>query len=198
MAAEDPTRSHPRLDHAAFLVPDLDRALERLASRGLAGDGVREYSKEGTRESYVGGGAGAGRLLLIQAVGPGPYERALAKRGPGLHHVALAVPSLAGFARGLAHGGWLVHPWSFRNGPALSDLWLCRHGVGALIEILEDPPPAAGGARPGTFVTRVGLPVEPGRESLLESLGCPSLRPASAGVPVLDTLSGNLPCGLFA
>jgi methylmalonyl-CoA/ethylmalonyl-CoA epimerase len=188
----------PRLDHAAFLVADLDRVLGRLATRGLASDGIREYLKEGTRESYVSGGAGAGRLLLIQVIGPGPYARALARRGPGLHHVALAVPSLAGFARGLAHSGWLVHPWSLRNGEKLPDLWLCRGGVGSLIEVLEDPQPAAGGSRPGTFITRVDLPVQPGLESLLDSLACPALRPAAAGVPVARTSAGELDLALLA
>jgi hypothetical protein len=197
-AGGDPARPVPRLDHVAFLVADLGRVLERLAARGLAGDGVREYKKEGTRESYVSGGAGTGRLLLLQAIGPGPYERALAKRGPGLHHVALAVPSLACFARGLAESRWLVHPWSLRNGEKLPDLWLCRGGVRALIEIMEDPQPAAGGNRPVAFITRVDLPVQPGLEGLLDSLACPSLRARSAGVPILGTSAGDLPIALFA
>ena len=126
-----------------FSIRRLDRQ-PFLAAYGLAPEGVRHYPGEGTKEAYVSGGKHSGRLLLIEATGPGPYARALAKRGPGLHHIALCVASLPEYARSLPPDGWRVHPYSFRSGGSLVDLWLCRTGVPALIEVLAPPDLAAG------------------------------------------------------
>jgi methylmalonyl-CoA epimerase len=80
-----------RLDHVSIAVPDLDAALVlwtggfgfRLAHREtVAPQGVEVALLE----------AGAARVELVTGPGVASF---LARRGPGLHHVAFAVPSLA-------------------------------------------------------------------------------------------------------
>lgn len=125
------------LHHVALLVPDLQRALAGVRALGLEPGPIDEFPAEGTRESYCG--QGAARLLLLEAIGPGPYQRALAKRGPGLHHVAVAVedgPALC------AASGWLLHPRTLASQP--HTLWLARPGVGALVEVMHDAKPDQG------------------------------------------------------
>lgn len=101
------------IDHVGLLVRSIEHALERLdlsASRDL----IEEFPAGGTREIYVGDADGAGRFLLMQPSGAGPYERAMRKRGHGLHHVAFSVRDLASFAESIEGSGWLLHPASLR------------------------------------------------------------------------------------
>ena len=112
-----------RLHHVALLVESLEALLPSLAARGWASGPINSYPKEGTREAYVGAADPAaepyGRLLLVQSAGAGPYARALSERGPGLHHLGLAVPDLSAFAAALPASGWYVHPFSLRGGAQL-------------------------------------------------------------------------------
>jgi hypothetical protein len=50
-----------------------------------------------TIETYVGESGRSSRLLLMQPTGPGTYPRALKKRGPGVHHFGVVVPSMKTF-----------------------------------------------------------------------------------------------------
>ena len=99
------------LDHVAFVVGDLVPASAELAALGLAPGEVQEFADEGTREQYMG------QVLLMQPLGDdGPYASAFARRGPGLHHVALRVGDLDAFLEGVVtRSGWLLHPHSFRT-----------------------------------------------------------------------------------
>ena len=196
-----------RLHHVALLAGSLEALLPRLAARGWQAGPLGSFPKEGTRETYVdlpqrGGPASgpasapagpsapaSGRLLLVAPAGPGPYARALAERGPGLHHLGLAATSLAEFAAALSASGWFVHPYSLRDGGRLRDLWLCRPGVPALIEVFED---AAAPEAEGALIRGVDLPVPEGLPSLLESLGCPAVRPAAGRFTLLHTATGVL------
>lgn len=186
-----------RLHHAALLVESLEALLPSLAARGWAAEPIRSYPKEGTRETYVSqagsaaepaGPAPSGRLLLVEPSGEGAYARALAERGPGLHHLGLAVPGLSAFAAGLPASGWFVHPFSLRGGAQLRDLWLCRPGFPALIEIFEGP--AVDG--PATLIRAVELPLAEGLRPLLAALGCEAIRAAAGGVALLRTVTGAL------
>lgn len=188
----DPAGPASRLDHVAVLVSSLDGLAPVLARHGLAADGVREFPKEGTRETYVSGGRREGRLLLVEAAGPGPYSRALEKRGPGLHHIAVAVASLAGFTGRLASSGWLVHPYSLRGNGRPADLWLCRHGVPTLVEVLEDPAAASPANPREAFISSLDLALEEHLQGLFSFLDCPAIHPG-AGLPaVLHTCVGLL------
>ena len=77
------------------------------------------------------------RLLLMQANGPGPYQTALNKRGPGLHHIALDVLDIDEFVGSLVGSGWLLHPKSFELYKSHKQIYLSRPGVPTLMEIQE-------------------------------------------------------------
>jgi hypothetical protein len=189
-----------RLHHVALLVASLEELLPALSARGWAAEPIQSFPKEGTRETYVakaglapaaGRPAPCGRLLLVQPVGPGPYARALAERGPGLHHLGLAVSDLSAFAAALPASGWFVHPFSLRGGARLGDLWLFRPGFPALVEVFE----GAADERPAALIQAVKLPLAGGLQPLLDSLGCAALQPAAGQFAVLQTPDGPVPVG---
>jgi methylmalonyl-CoA/ethylmalonyl-CoA epimerase len=152
-----------RLDHVALLVTDLARASEVVRALGVEVEAPADFPAEGTREAYCGPADAAAKLLLLQPLGPGPYARALERRGPGLHHVAIATPDPRAFAE--AARGWLLHPRSLRG----TTLWLARPGVGTLVEVTEEKAPLACGP---AVVERVEIP---GPAALLAALGLPAL-----------------------
>jgi len=126
--------SHP-IDHVALVVRHLEPVLERL--EGLDAGPIESFPSEGTREVYLG--AGLARLLLMEPTDTkGPYARALAKRGSGLHHVALNVPDLGAFL-GLVRG-WLLVPACLRDMAQTRTAWLARPGVATLLEVQEAEP----------------------------------------------------------
>jgi hypothetical protein len=187
-----------RLHHVALLLPSLEGLLSGLAARGWKAGPVDNQPNEGTRETYIGLADPAaepfGRLLLVQPSGPGPYARALAERGPGLHHVGLAVPDLSSFAAALPASGWYVHPFSLRSGTRLRDLWLFRPGLPTLVEVFETPAGAApAGTASAALIQGVELPAAEGLRPLLAALSCEAVRPAAGAVPVLHTAAGSLP-----
>lgn len=172
-----------RLDHVALLVRDHPRACDAARALGLAVDAPRDFPGEGTREAYVGADDAAARLLLIAPLGPGPYARALERRGPGLHHVALATRDPRALAEGAT--GWLLHPRSLRSWEASKTLWLARPGVGALVEVTQEATPLACGP---AVVDAVELPGA--TPALLAALGASGLRPSPDGAAWL-TLAGR-------
>ena len=145
------------LDHVALLTQSIERSCTAL---GVSPDNIEEFPAEGTRELYLGAPGGA-RLLLMQAIGPGPYQDALSKRGPGLHHVALCVEHTRAFA---AASGWLVHP-RFLDQPDRM-LWLAHPAVPCLVELMAGPPLSGD-------PIRLGLP---GRPALVSGLRCDSIQ----------------------
>jgi methylmalonyl-CoA epimerase len=91
--------------HVAFAVADLDEALEtyqrlfgaRIELRGRMDD-------QGVEAAYLR--IGDGRVELVSALGEDtPVGRFLAKRGPGMHHVAYEVADVAAALRSLVSEG---------------------------------------------------------------------------------------------
>ncbi len=160
------------LDHVALLVRSLEPALERLAATGLAVGEIESFPSEGTREVYLGDPDLPGRLLLLEPIAPGPYQRALEKRGPGLHHVAIEVPDLEAFAADA--GGWLLHPHSLQSHKGANTLWFARPGVGTLLEVTRGK---ARGAKPQL---EVGVSLEDASLKRLLDLA-PGLQAALSG-----------------
>jgi methylmalonyl-CoA/ethylmalonyl-CoA epimerase len=78
------------LHHVAIAVPSILEALplyERL--HGAPGSPVEELPSQGVRVSFVGS------VELLEPTGPDtPVGRFLARRGPGLHHIAYRVPHI--------------------------------------------------------------------------------------------------------
>lgn len=182
-----------RLDHVALLVAALEPTLDALRAQvdGLVPGPIETFEGEGTREVYLDRGQpGSARLLLLQPIGPGPYARALARRGPGLHHVALEVASARAYALGLE--SWLLHPRSLDTWAATKTLWLARPGVGVLIEVQERAPATAEPGAP--VVEQVEVPGDDARR--VEALGCRPLRPSSDGAAWLTLGGARLPARL--
>jgi methylmalonyl-CoA/ethylmalonyl-CoA epimerase len=91
--------------HVAFAVEDLDEAVgtyERLfGARMEARDRMDE---QGVEAAYLR--IGSGRVELVSALAEDtPVGRFLAKRGPGMHHVAYEVNDVAAAVRSLASAG---------------------------------------------------------------------------------------------
>ena len=91
--------------HVAFAVTDLDEALEtyqrlfgaRVELRGRMDD-------QGVEAAYLR--VGDGRVELVSALADDtPVGRFLAKRGPGMHHVAYEVADVAAALRSLRAQG---------------------------------------------------------------------------------------------
>lgn len=125
------------IDHVAFLVESLETVLAHVS--GPAGP-IDEFPSEGTRECYVGSPDASARLLLIEAIGKGPYADALEKRGPGLHHVGIDVPDIDAFLKTLTGTGWHLHYRSFETRRTSNTVWLVQRGVGAMVEVHERAP----------------------------------------------------------
>lgn len=129
-----------QLNHVALLVPSALRAAEVLRPMGFSIGPAERFEGEGTLEIYVGDNdTQCATLLLMEPMNDGPYARAMRKRGPGLHHIAIELPDLDAALERAADAGWLLHPHSLksvsRGGPA----YLARPGVPALIEIQKRP-----------------------------------------------------------
>ena len=87
-----------RLDHVCLLVESLSVARTRAVTLGLPLDKIEEFEADGMRECYVGPPSASGRLLLVERCNDdGAYARALRLRGPGLHHLGIAVDDVEGF-----------------------------------------------------------------------------------------------------
>jgi methylmalonyl-CoA/ethylmalonyl-CoA epimerase len=91
--------------HVAFAVTDLDEAVgtyERLFGARVERRGRME--DQGVEAVYLR--IGDGRVELVSALGEDtPVGRFLAKRGPGMHHVAYQVADVAAALRSLVADG---------------------------------------------------------------------------------------------
>jgi methylmalonyl-CoA/ethylmalonyl-CoA epimerase len=93
------------IHHLGVAVEDLDTALDtyaRLFGAELEHRGTME--EQGVRAAVLR--LGVGRVELLEPLGPDtPVGRFLARRGPGMHHVAYEVSDLAATLRELADAG---------------------------------------------------------------------------------------------
>lgn len=176
------------IDHVALVVSDLEAALQSAHLQGVPAGPIEAFPSEGTREVYLGGDRQAGALLLMQPLGEdGPYARALATRGPGLHHVALHVPSLEEEIARLSGSGWYLHLKSLASAARSRTVWLARPGVGALIELHESTRVRSAPA----LITDVAIPTTCPDKPLFEALGVASLQRSQDGFAWLTVAGGR-------
>jgi hypothetical protein len=124
------------VDHIAFLTRRLETVTETLPEFCTPGP-VESYPGEGTREQYVEvAGMNAPRLLFIQPAGEGPYQNAMLKRGPGLHHIGCITGSIKVMVPHFTKHRLLLHPVSISTIQHRM-VWLCRPEVPFLIELME-------------------------------------------------------------
>ena len=90
--------------HVALAVEDLDEALETWRLVGAAVELRGQIEGQGVEAAYLR--VGSGRIELVAPLGPDTtVGRFLAKRGPGMHHVAFEVSDVAAAVRELAAAG---------------------------------------------------------------------------------------------
>ncbi|WP_018110868.1 methylmalonyl-CoA epimerase [Thermus igniterrae] len=84
-----------RLHHVGIAVEDLEEAKARYLHLGYRVVAEGEVAAQGVRVALLQG-EGETLLELLAPLGPEtPVGRFLAKRGPGLHHLAFATPQIA-------------------------------------------------------------------------------------------------------
>ena len=96
------------LHHVGIVVADLDVAVGRYRSLGFGEPETFAVPEQKVRAAVFT--AGPGYVELIQPTDPdGPIARYLAKRGEGMHHLALRIADLPATLTRLADAGvWLI------------------------------------------------------------------------------------------
>lgn len=164
-------------DHVALLVHSVSKSAAVLSNLGYAVGALQEFPNEGTREIYVGDDYAWGRLLLIEAMSEGPYARALSKRGPGLHHIALNVSHLEKFIHGLSGSGWYLHPSSLKSIRDSKTAWLTRPGIPMLVEVFATNH-SVQNSNDTLFVSSVEIPLSDHKPGLLAALCTAHIQPS--------------------
>jgi hypothetical protein len=155
-----------RPSHVALLVQSVEQSAHFLNVLGFQASPAEEWEGEGTKEIYVERDR-CNSLLLMEPVRPGAYRRAMTKRGPGLHHLAIDVLSMDSFIHSIAGSGWLLHPNSIKTLAHSKTAYLARPGFPALIEVQERE--KLHEQKP--FITKVEIPFKENLTRLLPSIG---------------------------
>lgn len=163
--------------HVAVLVPSVLKAADYCRQLGFE-VGEEDVFPE-TREIYVQGSE-RNALLLMEAADTGSYRRALQKRGPGIHHLAIDVLDLDEFLSSIAGSGWLLHLNSLQTMREFRTAYLARPGFPALIEVQEKAELMDG----PLFVDAVSLPFDPAFTRLVKSVGLGQT--VAPGIPSLS------------
>jgi methylmalonyl-CoA/ethylmalonyl-CoA epimerase len=93
------------LDHVAIAVESIDGVLPALeAVTGARGSRPERVMDQGVEVCFLG--TGFGKIELVRPLGPdSPVARFIARRGPGLHHIAYQVTDIEAMLQRLAAGG---------------------------------------------------------------------------------------------
>ncbi|MBW3562685.1 MAG: methylmalonyl-CoA epimerase [Actinobacteria bacterium] len=132
----DPTR----IDQVAIAVPDLDAAIELWS--GVFGAELEyreEVGSDAIEEAMLK--VGDGYIQLITPTSPdSTVARFLDRNGPGLHHVGLAVPSVADALDELREAGvQLIDEEPRRGGGGHTVAFVHPKGTnGVLVELVEE------------------------------------------------------------
>lgn len=131
-----------RVEQIAIAVPDLDAALDLFERAfGLRATSREVVASDGVEEAMIDVNGVA--IQLVAPTAPGsPVDRFLATRGPGLHHLGLAVRSLPAALDHLrAEGVELVDEHPRAGGGGHSVAFVHPRGTGGvLVELVEDAP----------------------------------------------------------
>ncbi len=126
------------VDHIGVAVPSLDDGLRLYRRLGLELAGVEEVPEQGVRVAFLP--AGETRIELLEPLNDGsPIARHLARRGPGLHHVALSVPDIRAAMAELREAGFEL--LSDEPQPGAHGCLICfvhpRSAGGVLLELTQ-------------------------------------------------------------
>ena len=170
-----PNNEIAQLSHIAFLVPSVGKAATVTKNYDFVSGPPETWEGEGTIEIYVGPSSKNGRLLLMEPAKQGAYLRALNKRGPGLHHVAIDVLNLEKYILQQAGSGWLLHPRSLQTIRESKTAYMARPGVDTLIEVQEraefpDQP---------NFISLLEMPIMASQSKMIERIGIQEFVPSN-------------------
>lgn len=124
------------VNHVALVLPDVEFAANELKKYNFKVGEIDLFESMGTKEIYIESDKSAS-LLLMQPTKDGSYQRALNKRGPGIHHIAIDVLNLDQFITDLPQTGWSLHSNSAKSIKDLQVAWLFKPGFPSLIEVSE-------------------------------------------------------------
>jgi hypothetical protein len=165
--------------HVAILVPSVRKAADHFRQLGFDIEDEEVFPE--TREIYVHGSE-RNALLLTEARDTGSYRRALEKRGPGIHHLAVDVLDLDGFLHSISGSGWLLHLNSLKTIKDHRTAYLARPGFPALIEVQEKKELMDG----PLFVDGILLDFDDSVASLVTSAGLDHILKPARGSPSLS------------
>ncbi len=127
------------LDHVALAVHDLDEAIARFGDQyGVVPTHREVVEEQGVEEAMLPVG-GSFLQLLRPLSADSPVGRFLAKRGEGMHHVALAVADIEAALEHLANQGFRLIDESPRIGGGGHRIAFVhpKEFAGTLIELVE-------------------------------------------------------------
>jgi methylmalonyl-CoA/ethylmalonyl-CoA epimerase len=130
-----------RIDHIGVAVEDIDSSLELWRDRLELHDAHREISEEQGVEAVLLD-VGEDHIELLAPLGPDtPVGKFLAKRGPGMHHVAYKVSDIETTLLALKQAGMRLIDEEPRQGLRSSRVAFLhpKTAGGVLIEIVEPP-----------------------------------------------------------
>lgn len=171
--------------HVAVLVSSVRKTADFLCRYGFQIGEEEDWEGEGTREIYVEREKG-NSLLLMEPIKPGAYQRAMEKRGPGLHHLAIDVLNFESYLESIEGSGWLLHPASIKTIKKSHTAYLSRPGFPALIEVREQKELVE---RP-LFVTNISIPIDMPLVKLIKYIGLEKIVRQTSGAAALS-LSGR-------
>jgi len=132
--------SDARIDHLGIAVRSLDEALQFYqGALGLPLAGCQEVPQEKVRVAMLA--AGESRLELLEATAEdSPIAHSIARRGQGLHHLALRVPDLSAAVERLRAAGARLVSEQIQTG-AGGHRYIFVHpssAGGVLLELVEE------------------------------------------------------------
>ncbi len=137
----------------------------KLKEHGFQIGKVDFFEAEGTKEIYIESEKSAS-LLLMQPTKEGSYQKALNKRGPSLHHIAIDVINLEVSIKQMTDVGWQLHPNSQETIKDIRVAWFFKSGFPSLIEVSE----VVAFSTDAAFVKKIKLSVLPEYQKLLNGL----------------------------
>ncbi len=174
--------------HVALLVKSVESSASFLRELGFQTGPAETWEGEGTKEIYVEHDH-CNSLLLMEPAKPGAYQRAMDKRGPDLHHLAIDILNMDEFLHSIAGSGWLLHPRSVKTIAQIKTAYLARPGFPALIEVQEKETLS----ELGLFVSRIEIPFDKSLARLLPPIGLDKIAFPSEREPSITLGSRSIP-----
>jgi methylmalonyl-CoA/ethylmalonyl-CoA epimerase len=126
-----------RIDHLGIAVENLKQSIAAYEALGLEIEGAEEVPEQKVTVALFP--CGESRIELLESTDPdGPIGKFIAKRGPGIHHVAFGVDDIAATLAQLAASGVRLIDEKPRLGAGGAKIaFVHPAATGILVEICE-------------------------------------------------------------